>query len=177
MTTCSSNINTLYNNYFNIKFNRGTKQFELMCQRVNMPGIGVPEIDQATTLGTTIPVPSLIATFEPLTVEFIVDSNLNNWKSLYSWIRNITNIKDDSSYNLNYTEWHINAVLQIYSEPYKPLGCNTPTLTVTFNHVVPISLTGLNFQSDISDISPQKAVCKFKYSYYTISPDASSSLI
>jgi hypothetical protein len=177
MTTCSTNINTLYNNYFNIKFQRGTNQFELMCQRVNLPGIGIPDVPQPTTFGTTIPIPTLVANFEPLSVEFVVDSDLTNWKSLYSWIRNITNIKDDSSHNLDYQSWHISANLYVYSEPYKPLGCNTPVLTVNFNHIIPISLSGLNFQSDVSDASIQKASCRFRYSYYTITPDAPTNLV
>ena len=177
MTTCSTNINTLYNNYFNIKFQRGTSQFELMCQRVNLPGISVPNIPQPTTLGTTVPVPSLVANFDTLSVEFIVDSDLTNWKSLYSWIRNITNIANDNEHNLVYQNWHVTANLYLYAEPYKPLGCNNPVLTVNFNHIIPVSLSGLNFQSDASDTSIQKATCKFSYSYYTLEPDAQSNLL
>ena len=92
---CAGNINPLYNSYFSLLFNRGTSQFELLCQRVNLPGISVPSLVQPTTLGTTIPVPSMVAAFADLSVEFIVDENMTNWKSLYSWIRNISNIKDD----------------------------------------------------------------------------------
>jgi uncharacterized ubiquitin-like protein YukD len=39
-----------------------------------------------TILGTTIPVPTMTIQFEQLNVEFLVDSNLANWKSIYSWI-------------------------------------------------------------------------------------------
>ena len=177
MTTnaCSGNTNPLYNNYFTLKFNRGTSQFELLCQRVNLPGINVPDLAQPTTLGTTIPVPSLVAAFEPLSVDFIVDENLNNWKSIYSWIRNISNIKDDTSNNLNYQKWHITATLGIYAGAYTINGCNSGT-TIKFQNVVPIYLSGLNFQSDNTDAVIQKASCKFRYSYYTINPDAPSIL-
>ena len=96
---CADNINILYNNQFKLVFGRGTKQMELMCQKANLPGIRIGEQVQPTTLGTTIPVPSLAVTHEPLNVEFLVDSNLYNWKTLYSWIRNISNIADDRTYN------------------------------------------------------------------------------
>lgn len=172
---CSGNVNPLYNNYFSITFNRGTSQFELLCQRVNLPGISIPMLVQPTTLGTTVPVPSLVASFDDLSVEFIVDENLNNWKSLYSWIRNISNIKDDSSYNLEYQNWHVSATLNIYSEPYTVNGCNN-SLAVTFTNIVPVSLSGLQFQSDNTDIVITKASCKFKYSYYTLVPDAPNNL-
>jgi len=82
MATCSSNTNPLYNNYFTLKFNRGTSQLELMCQRANLPGISVPDLVQPTTLGTTVPVPSMVAAFETLAVEFVVDENMTNWNSI-----------------------------------------------------------------------------------------------
>lgn len=170
MADCTTNFNPLYNNYFSIRFDRGTKQFEILCQKVNIPGVASPDLTQPTTLGTTIPVPSLVADFEPLDITFIVDSNLSNWVSLYSWIRNITNIKDDTSNNLNYDRWHIDATLMIFNSPFKPNGCNVPIFSVKFTNLVPISLSGLVFQSDVNDASPQKATCRFKYSYYTISP-------
>jgi len=172
---CSGNTNPLYNGYFSLLFNRGTSQFELLCQRVNLPGISVPSLVQPTTLGTTIPVPSMVAAFADLSVEFIVDENMTNWKSLYSWIRNISNIKDDSSNNLEYYKWHTTATLNIFSEPYTKNGCNTP-ISVTFVNIVPVSLGGLQFQSDASDTSIQRTTCAFKYSYYTINPDAPSDL-
>lgn len=171
MPTCSF-TNPLYNNYFNIKFNRGTTQLELLCQRANLPGISVPDLTQPTTLGTTIPVPSLIASFEPLSVEFIVDEDMKNWNSIYAWIRNITNIKDDKEYNLNYDQWHVSATLNIFTQPYSKLQQNCDgQISIKFSNVVPVALGGLNFQSDNTDTVIQKATAKFKYSYYTITPN------
>jgi hypothetical protein len=169
-TTCNGNINPLYNSYFSLKFKRGTDQFELLCQRANLPGIKVPDLVQPTTLGTVVPVPSLSAVFDPLTVEFIVDENMQNWNSIYAWIRNITNIENDSDYNLDYDDWHIQATLSIFTKPYSIDACESP-ITIKFNHVVPVALSGLNFQSDNTDTVIQKASATFKYSYYTISPN------
>jgi len=170
MATCSSNTNPLYNNYFTLKFNRGTSQLELMCQRANLPGISVPDLVQPTTLGTTIPVPSMVAAFEPLSVEFIVDENMTNWNSIYSWIRNVTNIQNDNQYNINYDKWHITGTLNIYTQPFSLANASSP-ITITFANIVPVYLSGLNFQSDNTDAIVQKANCKFKYSYYTITPN------
>ena len=171
MADCTENLNPLYNNYFQLFFGRGTKRMELMCQKVSLPGISIGEQPQPTTLGTTIPVPTLGIQFEPLTVEFIVDSELKNWKSLYSWIRNVTNIKDATSHNLDYEDWHHQATLNLYSATDK---CS-PT-SIYFWHIIPISLTGMLFRSDSADALPQSATCKFKYSHYTISPDAPTNL-
>jgi hypothetical protein len=181
MATCFDNINVLYNNQFKLVFGRGTDQMELMVQRANIPGIRVSDQPQPTTLGTTIPVPSLAVAFEPLNVEFIVDSNLSNWKSLYSWIRNISNIADDDSYNLVYSDWHYQASLLIYDPLSKistqaQTGCNNVLLSVNFKHIIPVALSGINFQSDSADLLIQKATCSFKYSHYELDPDAPGDL-
>lgn len=163
MSSCTSNINPLYNSYYRLIFGRGTKQMELLCQRVNLPGISVPDQAQPTTLGVNIPVPTVAATFEPLTVEFIVDSDMENWKSIYSWIRNITNIQNDTDFNLEYQDWHHSANLFVYSST-----TNCEILRATFHYIIPSSLGGLVFQSDSSDALIQKATCRFKYSYFDL---------
>ena len=112
--SCISNINPLYNSYFTLVFGRGTRQFELNCQKANLPGCTVPDTSQPTIFGTTVPVPTMQFNYETLNTEFIIDSNLTNWKSLYSWMRNMSNIDDDTSHNLDYQEWHKTATLTIY---------------------------------------------------------------
>jgi len=183
MTSCSDNINVLYNNPFKLVFGRGTSQMELMCQRANIPGIRLNEQAQPTVLGTTIPVPTLGISFEPLSIEFLIDSNLTNWKSLYSWIRNLSNIADDSTNNIPYQEWHYKATLFVYDTNYKfpnpsnlTTKCSDIVFTVNFKHIVPVSLSGINFQADSADLLPQKATCSFKYSHYEFTPDAPSTL-
>lgn len=139
---------------------------ELMCQKVNLPGISVPDQPQPTILGVTVPIPTMSAVFEPLTIEFIVDSDLTNWKNLYSWIRNITNIKNDTSHNLRYESWHHSANLYIFD----PTN-NCEVLQTTFHYIIPVKLNGFIFQADSADAIIQKATCMFKYSYYDMWSD------
>ena len=68
-SVCSDNINVLYNNQFKLIFGRGTNQMELMCQRANIPGIKINEQNQPTTLGTTVPIPTMGINFESLNIE------------------------------------------------------------------------------------------------------------
>tara|TARA_R110000868_G_scaffold139430_8_gene354241 strand:+ start:3997 stop:4554 length:558 start_codon:yes stop_codon:yes gene_type:complete len=180
-SSCSNNINILYNNQFKLVFGRGTNQMELMCQKANIPGIKINEQNQPTTLGTTIPIPTMGVNFDALSIEFIVDSDLTNWKSLYSWIRNISNIANDTQYNLDYQDWHFKSSLYIY-DPLTKFStgsnqvCNSILFAVNFKHIIPVSLSGINFQSDSADLIPQKASCSFKYSHYEIVPDAPNNL-
>lgn len=180
--TCNNNINPLYNSYFTLVFGRGTTQFELNCQKANLPGCSIPETPQPTIFGTTIPIPTMQFSYEPLTVEFIVDSELQNWKSIYSWMRNMANISDDSDttksntddkpYNLAYENWHWNASLGIYDPVTRCIKT-----TINFKYIIPVTLGGIMFQSDSSDALIQKSSCKFKYSYYEICPDPYGNLI
>ena len=173
---CQDNTNNLYTNYFQLKILRNTDRLELMVQSANLPGVTIPDQAQPTIFGTTIPVPSMTIQYEPLFVEFLVDQDLENWKSLYSWIRNITNIRDSSEYNLAYQDWHYQATLTIPSSVYRYAGCGDPVLTVSFENLIPVKLSGLPFKSDVNDAVPLKATCTFKYSYYTLNPDAPGNL-
>lgn len=148
-----------------------------MITKTNLPGLSIPDQPQPTIFGTTIPVPTMAAQFEPLTVEFLVDNNLENWKSIYSWMRNVTNIKDSTSNNIaNYQDWHYTATLTLPSALYKYDGCVEPILTVQFEHLIPTKLSGMVFTSETNDAQHLKASCSFKYSYYTLNPDAPNNL-
>lgn len=171
MSLCSTNINPLYNSYFRLVFGRGTNQMELMCQKANLPGISVPDQPQPTVLGITIPIPTLAAVFDPLMVEFVIDSDLRNWRNLYSWIRNITNIKDDINHNLPYQSWHHTANLFVYD----PTN-NCQVLKTTFNYIIPVKLSGIAFQADSADAIIQKATCTFKYSFYEMTLGGSDAI-
>lgn len=176
-TPCKDNINFLYGNYFRLFINRKTQPLELMVTKTNLPGVSLPEQNQPTIFGTTIPVPSMTIQYEPLSVEFIVDSDLTNWKSIYSWIRNLSNIEDATSDNLQYQNWHRDtAQLQLISPLNNYDVCNDPILTITFLNLIPTKLSGLLFQSDSNDTPHLKSSCVFKYSYYTMTPDAPSNL-
>jgi hypothetical protein len=169
--SCLANINPLYNSYFTLVFGRGTQQFELNCQKANLPGCTVPDTQQPTIFGTTVPVPTMQFNYETLNVEFIVDSELDNWKSIYSWMRNLANIDTDTENNLIYQDWHHEATLTLFSPTTK-----CPTLVTTFRYILPTRLSGLIFQSDSSDAIIQKASCQFKFSYYELNPDAPADL-
>jgi hypothetical protein len=170
---CQDNTNNLYANYFSFKIERGTNSLELMTQKVNLPGVTVPDQSQPTIFGTTVPIPTMVIQYEPLVVEFLVDSNLENWKTIYSWMRDVTNIKDATNYDLTYQKWHYTASLILHPTTSCPTD---PVLTVNFFHVIPVRLSGLIFQSDVADAPILKSSCTFKYSFYELIPDAPSSL-
>jgi hypothetical protein len=58
---------------------------EFFCQTANIPGITLGTANMETPLNK-IPIPGDKINWQDLTVSFIVDENLNNYKELHDWI-------------------------------------------------------------------------------------------
>jgi hypothetical protein len=154
-----TNINPLQTNYYNFSISKGDENIKLFCQSIALPGIQLNTQQQPTILGTQIPVAVNTFSFEPLKVEFIVDENLENWKSIFDWMKQIGNIEDDIS-NIPYQQWSADASLTILQSNYYP------NMNISFYYVIPVSLSALNFRSDASDSTPIKSIATFSYSHY-----------
>jgi hypothetical protein len=156
-----TNINPLLTNTYRFSIGRGDEKLTLFGQGVGIPGVKLNTQPQPTTLGIQIPVAVNTFNFEPLNLEFIVDENLENWKSIYDWMKSIGNISNDVD-NTRYHTWDTSANLDILGSNYLPLNGKT----IRFYYAIPVSLSGINFKSDASDSAPIKARVSFEYSYY-----------
>lgn len=157
-----TNINPLLSNCYNMVLGRGDKKLVLFGQNVSVPGIRLATQPQPTTLGTQIPVAVNSFTFDALELAFIVDENIENWKSIYDWMRAIGNIENDTE-NTPYHEWASYSILTILQSSYL-----RTTIDFQFMCLVPVALSALNFRSDISDTNPVTAKVVFQYSHYNI---------
>ena len=83
-------------------------QFELLIKKlpntkyfatgVNVPSVTVAEIQQPTNLGRNVLVPGDKINLGELTVNFIVDENMENWTELYTWMSQITSSTDPEKF-------------------------------------------------------------------------------
>ena len=83
-------------------------QFELLVKKlpntkyfatgVNVPSVSVAEIQQPTNLGRNVLVPGDKINLGELTVNFIVDENMENWTELYTWMSQITSSTDPEKF-------------------------------------------------------------------------------
>jgi hypothetical protein len=156
-----SSINTLLTNAFKFTIDRGHNNIELFCQAAGLPGVKLSTQPQPTTLGTQIPIATNTFTFDPLLIEFFIDQNLDNWKSIYDWMKAIGNISDASSEP--YQDWATEARLI----PMNPSLCPIGNRTITFYHVIPVDLGGIGFKADVNDPTQTKCRVAFAYSYYS----------
>ena len=76
-----------------------------------IPGLNIDQSEQRW-MGAKSPVPEGTISFEPLSINFIVDSNLNNWKVLFNWLMYINNNFD--TFVGRYDTYVVDTVLKMF---------------------------------------------------------------
>ena len=101
-----------------------------------------------------------VVSFDNLTIEFLVDENLENWRELYDWMRTIYLVDDyknfESETSTHFTEGSIlllNSAMNVNKE-------------IRFHNLLPISLSGIDFDSTDTDLSPRSATATFDFDFY-----------
>lgn len=144
-------------------------EMQFFCQQINLPGItlGAPEFGNPFQ---TAPIPGESLTYDQLTVQFLVDSNMQNYKSIYNWI---VALGFPESYNqyiaysttdtVNYGELAKNysdATLSILA------GNNQVSQQIHFIDLFPTAIESLMFQSTNQDVQYLAGTATFRYGYY-----------
>ena len=146
----------------------------------NLPGISMsPSIQPASVLGRDIPIHGDKVAFEELTIGFMVDEYLENYKSLWDWIIGIGFPSDKGQY-VNWSEdesirigehpaiksraglFYADASLIILSNK------NNPILEVSFHDIFPLSISGLEYNQNQTDVEYMEATATFAYQIYDI---------
>ena len=154
-----TSTNYLYQTFYKFQMRRLPKVNYFM-QKVSLPDFasGGP-IEQPTRF---VPVkhPSKNVSFDNLTIEFLVDENLENWRELYDWMRTIYLVDDyknfESETSTHFTEGSIlllNSAMNVNKE-------------IRFHNLLPISLSGIDFDSTDTDLTPRVATATFAFDFY-----------
>ena len=164
-----NNINPLSPNGFLFSIQK-LPTLNFFCQQVNLPGIllGAPEFGNPFR---STPVPGETLTYDQLTVQFLVDEEMSNYKSIYNWLvaLGFPTSYDEYLTFLNSDERNITSELaKNYSDAtIQILGSNNATVqTVQIIDLFPISLDSLVFQSTNQDVQYLVGNATFRYSYY-----------
>lgn len=163
-----ANINPLSPNGYMFSISK-LPSISFFCQSVNIPGItlGAPEFGNPFNVA---PIPGETLTYDQLTVQFLVDENMENYRAIYNWIialgfpesyqQYTTFVSGDTT---NYSELARNysdASLQILS------GSNNIAAQIQFNDMFPISLDSLQFAGTNTDVQYLVGNATFRYGYY-----------
>ena len=162
---------------------------EFFITAANVPGISLGEALFPTPL-KQIPMQGDEVTFENLSITFLVDENLENYKELHDWLIGIgfpqsrqqfKDFRSSTSNRPGATQGNsqdigdvkpATAVSPMFSDATLTIlsNKNNPVVEVRFEELSPLSLGGLNFDQEATDVQYLKSTADFNYKYYQIVP-------
>ena len=129
------------------------------------------ELAQQSSYLKNIAVPGERLTFGDFTLRFLVDENMENYLSVYNWLKGLgfpesgkqfKDITTDSDGIRDPKEAFCDGTLRILNSNYREVA------KVKFKDLFPISLTSLDFDATNTDIQYFTAEATFKYTVYKI---------
>ena len=161
---------------------------EYFCTQVNLPGISLADNYTQPTPFRNIPLPGEKLQYEPLSMTFLVDENLENYQEIHGWLRGLgfpggheefkklldsgadrfptskSSVLPDagrSQFGATYTgAIFSDATLNILTSK------NNPVTEVRFSDLFPISLSALQYNQQANDTDYLTATVTFEYKLY-----------
>ena len=174
MTTINKSI--LQKNNFRLLIDK-VPTVEYFVRTANVPGISFSETAVPAGIGLDAYFPGDKVEFEKLSVSFLVDEDLENFKEIYNWMDSIVPIQDPTKYKTltgttataTNTFSSVSGDLNQYSLITLVLNTNKniPIRFFKFYDAFPTSLSGLELASGESG---EAVICTvdFRFTYYEI---------
>jgi hypothetical protein len=165
-----SNINPLQTNGFLFAVQK-LPEISFFCQEVTIPDLQLPMAETNTPL-TNIRLPGDKPTFGDLTVNFLVDHEMNNFVAVHNWLIGMGfpestdqygNFIESRTDTLNRNEFSAavsDGVLQVLG------ASNKAVRTIRFVDLFPVSLSSLTLTTTAGDTQYLAGVASFGYTYY-----------
>ena len=129
------------------------------------------ELARQSSYLKNIDVPGERLTFGDFTLRFLVDENMENYLSVYNWLKGLgfpesgkqfKDITTDSYGIRDPKEAFCDGTLSILNSNYREVA------KVKFNDLFPVSITSLDFDATNTDIQYFTAEATFKYTIYDL---------
>lgn len=172
-TKIPENINPLSPSGFKFKIAK-LPQLEFFCQTVNLPAITLGEPMFGTPF-TPIPIPGETMTFGDLTVQFLVDEDMSNFRALQGWLYGLGFPSDYQQYvNFQKLDTVVGGtaggtdLTRNYSDAslFILTNNNSENIIVNFKNMFPTSLESLTFSGVEADVNYLIGSATFKFTYY-----------
>ena len=166
-----NNINALNPNGFTFSIAK-LPNVSFFCQRVMIPSITVASIERPTPFATT-PIPGEIMTFSELSIQFLIDDRMENYKAIFNWMIALGFPESHDQYS-SYMNSQKGTVYSELARNYSDatIGIldaqNNPTNAFKFYDIFPISLDPVQFESTAMDVNYVIGSATFKYTYFTV---------
>lgn len=165
------NINPLSANGFLFNISK-LPEVSFFCQQVNLPNITLGAPEQGTPF-SMIPIPGEMITYGTLDLQFLIDENMSNFRSIYNWMTGLgfpVNNKQYSDFVATDTlnprgelmKNYSDAVLQILNSSNN----TSENKTIQFRDIFPVSLESLTMLATSTDVQYLVGSASFRISYY-----------
>ena len=166
-----------------LAFNR-TPKTTWFCTAANIPGVTLGEAQYPTPMSDMVIAGDKL-TFETLTITFLVDEELQNYRELWEWlvgmgspvkhsqwsdellkgdgaVRQFGTEDADPRTKVTYEESQLysDATLIVYNSK------NKPKVNVQFKNMFPTNISSLEYTQDAADVEYFHATASFRYLYY-----------
>ena len=161
---------------------------EYFCTAVNLPGLSLNTVQQPTPLAD-IPLPGEKLSFGDLEMTFMVDENLENYQEISGWLFGLgfpksrtqfanlveaakdrfpTNGKDSQTTDAGKVKYGAQPIGPVFSDATLNIlsSKNRANIEVRFNNVFPVSLSGLQFTQQATDVDYLSSTVTFQYKLY-----------
>lgn len=153
-----NNTNYLSSNRATLQIS-GLEDVNFNITGFNLPDVTVDAVEVPTRFNPGKEANNRV-TFSDLTVEFLVDEDLQNWISVFDWMTEL-GMPKEHNYR-GFKQRFSDATLIIYSSH------NNPIVKFKFVEVFPNNLSGINFTEKDSETVMISATATFSVLYYEV---------
>jgi hypothetical protein len=169
---------------------------EYFCTAATVPGISLANTPAQVTPLKNIPLPGDKLDYEKLVCTFLVDENLENYQEIHGWLRGLGFPEDNKEHQnllVSGNDRFPGSTSSVLGEagrtkyaPPKTGGLfsdatlnvlsnkNNSVIEVRFRDVFPISLTGLSYNQQATDVDYLTATVTFDYKIYDFATKGAS---
>jgi hypothetical protein len=138
---------------------------EFFTQMIQIPSVSTNVAETQNPMNRLVWTPDKTQ-YDQLSLEFIVDENMENYINIYDWIIGTTGAQDYSQYkNLKASKNGLVSDISILILTNK----KNPNIKITYRDCLPVALSGLVLDTRSDDIVYSTATVTFSYNYFEIS--------
>ena len=161
-------INPLQANQYIFSVNK-IPSLTFFAQSANLPDLTLGSQTMSTRIND-IKMPGDSLEFGSLMVRFTVDEKFKNYKAVAKWMIALGFPEDNQQFSRFIVEQQSDLDEYMKTVSDATLGildsANNPVATITFIDCFPVSLSGLEFDSEATQSSTIKATAVFEYTHY-----------
>lgn len=169
-TSQLTTTNFLQPNGFRMVVNRKNfPNLEFFCQSFTHPDVGVNAAEQAYKRISSIPFSGDKFTYGELSVQVILDEELNSYEEMYNWMERIVETNEKSTLTNQRTGVDYSSSPPTYSDITLTILNSTNNLSREIRYIdcIPTSLGSINFETLTGDNFITYPV-SFRYSYFEL---------